>query len=93
MRLGTAIRIPDSSTRAGKETTQPGLPGRWSVWSAAAGGPGSYFVLPVDAEARATGIQRATVRVVEPKDEKARVSLLATEPGTKMPATRTARIA
>lgn len=89
MRAGTVISIPDASSRAsGKETIQPGLPGRWSVWSQADAGPGAHFLIPLDDTAKATGVRYATVRIVEPQGELPRISLLATQPAERMPKVR-----
>lgn len=92
MKSGAVIRIPDTvaSRAAGREVVQPGLPGRWSVWSAADAGPGAHFVVPADDAARATGVKFATVRINEPAGETARVLLLATDPAAAMPKTRRA---
>lgn len=85
MRAGTVISIPDASSRAsGKETIQPGLPGRWSVWSQADAGPGAHFLIPLDDTAKATGVRYATVRIVEPQGELPRILLLATQPADRM---------
>mgnify|MGYP003288815451 CR=1 FL=1 len=91
MRPGSVIRIPDAvaSRAAGRETMQPGLPGRWSIWSPSDAGPGAHFAVPLDDEARVLGVKYATVRITEPKGEDFRVQLLATEPASAMPATRT----
>lgn len=92
MNVGTIIRIPDAvaARRGDRVTTQPGLPGRWSIWSKAAGSPGSHFVVPADETAREVGVKYAVVRIIEPDGETARVQLTGTEPATSMPGTRTA---
>lgn len=93
MRAGATLSIPDAvSARQGeREYVQPGLPGTWSVWSAAGVSPGAHFVVPVDAVARATGVKWATVRITEPAGEDVRVQLLATDPPEKMPKERRVR--
>lgn len=91
MRAGVILSIPDAAaqTKGGRViATQPGLPGRWSVWSGAAGAPGSHFMVPADDEARATGIKFATVRITESPGERPKVRLDATEPPTAMPKLR-----
>lgn len=90
MKPGAVIRIPDAvaSRAGGKETIQPGIPGKWSVWSQAAGTPGAHFVVPADASASETGVKFATVRITEPQGEDARIQLIATEPNSAMPKTR-----
>jgi hypothetical protein len=47
----------------------PGLRGRWSVWSQAADGPATFFLIPLDDEARATGIKYAVVRALRMASE------------------------
>jgi hypothetical protein len=83
------ISIPDAvaSRAGGRETVQPGLPGRWSVWSQADVSPGAHFVVPWSEEAFRTGVRYATVKITEPQGETSRVQLLATFPGELMPAT------
>lgn len=90
MKAGSVIRIPETvaSRAAGREVSQPGLPGRWSVWSQADQGPGAHFVVPVDDAARSTGVKFATVRITEPAGEDARVLLMATDPANAMPKAR-----
>lgn len=92
MNPGSVVSIPDAvaSRAGGRETVQPGLPGRWSVWSQAAVSPGAHFVVPIDDQARETGIKFATIRVTSPRGETARIQLLATQPAEAMPNTRTA---
>lgn len=55
MKAGAVITIPDHKhkTRRGS-VTQPGLPGRWSIWSKADTAPGAHFAVPLDDRARAT---------------------------------------
>lgn len=91
MNPGSVIRIPDAvaSRAAGRETVQPGLPGRWSIWSQSADSPGAHFVVPIDESARETGIKFATVRIKQPRGETATVQLLATDPAKAMPKTKT----
>lgn len=92
MRAGAVIDIPDADAqvKGGRVVAvQPGLPGRWSIWSLAAGAPGSHFVVPCNDEARATGVKFATVRITEGKvGLKARIQLDATEPAEAMPKLR-----
>ena len=90
MKPGNVIRIPDAvaSRAGGKETIQPGLPGKWSIWSQAAGTPGAHFVVPADVDASVTKVKFATVRITEPQGESVRVQLLATEPASAMPKAR-----
>lgn len=59
----------------------PELPGSWSVWSPAPDQPGAVFVVPVDDEARATGIKYAVAKSIQ-KSAEARptVSLIRTDP-------------
>lgn len=92
MKAGSVIRIPDTvaSRAAGRELVQPGLPGRWSIWSQAGDGPGAHFVVPADEAARATGVKFATVRITEPAGETARILLKATDPASAMPKARRA---
>lgn len=92
MKAGSVIRIPDAgaSRAGGRELVQPGLPGRWSVWSQADAGPGTHFVVPASEDARATGVKFATVRITEPAGETARILLLATDPAGAMPKPRRA---
>lgn len=88
MKAGSVISITDAvaQTKGGRVVaTQPGLPGRWSIWSKAAGAPGSHFVVPCDEEARTTGIKFATVRISEKKGERPTVRLDATDPAAAMP--------
>ncbi|MBB3040990.1 hypothetical protein [Nocardioides soli] len=87
MKAGSVIRIPDAvaSRTAGREVIQPGLPGRWSIWSQAAGAPGAHFAVPIDAAARETGVKYATVRITKPQGETERVQLIATDPAVAMP--------
>lgn len=94
MKAGAAIRIPDAvvSRAAGREVTQPGLPGRWSMWSPADAGPGAWLAVPLDDEARESGVKWATVRVTEPPGERAQIVLLATAPGELLPRPRTVRV-
>lgn len=89
MKPGMIIRIPDAvaSRAGGKETVQPGLPGRWSIWSQAGGSPGAHFVVPSDSAAEATAIKYATVRITQPQGESARIQLIATDPPKAMPKT------
>ena len=91
MRSGAIIRIPDAvEARRGEKVVavQPGLPGRWSIWSQAAGTPGAHFAVPADDESRALGIKHVTVRIVEPQGETARIKLIDVEPATAMPKVR-----
>lgn len=92
MRPGSVIRIPETvaSQAGGRATMQPGLPGRWSIWSHSDAGPGTHFVVPADEESRATGVKYATVRITQPAGETARILLLGTEPSAAMPRTRRA---
>lgn len=92
MKPGSVIRIPDTvaSRAAGREVVQPGLPGRWSVWSQSSDGPGAHFVVPSDEVARETGVKFATVRITEPKSETARILLMSTDPANAMPKPRRA---
>lgn len=90
MNPGSVIRIPDAvaSRAGGRETVQPGLPGRWSIWSLSNEGPGAHFAVPADAEARALGVKVVTVRITQPQGETARIQLLGTDPATAMPKTK-----
>jgi len=49
----------------GSIQTPPDLPGKWSVWSKAADAPGAYFLVPLDDQARACGIQYAVVKAIQ----------------------------
>lgn len=97
MNPGTVIRIPDAvaSRAAGRETVQPGLPGRWTIWtiwSQSDAGPGAHFAIPLDDEAKGVGVKCATVRIKQPKGDSALVQLLATDPAAAMPKTKTSRV-
>lgn len=94
MKPGTHISIIDSPTRDkfGAPAVQPGLPGRWAVWSLHDDCPGAHTVVPSDEAARATGIRWAVVRIVQGKSAPdPSVSLRFTEPGDLMPAIRETR--
>lgn len=91
MRAGTHLTVPDTevSGQHGAKALQPGLPGRWSVWSGSADCPGAHFVVPADDTARATGIKHAVVRITEPKGQShPEVTLRSTEPQNLKPAVR-----
>ena len=92
MRPGRILTIPDTvaNTAGGRELVQPGLPGRWSVWSQSDVGPGAHFVVPADETARAVGVKFATVRITEPDGQTARILLLSTDPSSAMPQARRA---
>lgn len=87
MRSGAVVTIADHIIGAkGKRMRQPGLPGRWCVWSKVSGGPGWHAVTPADDDARATGATFATVRITFPHDVATPdVRLVACEPNTVMP--------
>lgn len=87
--IGSRITIPDAPAPKGQfgaERVQPGLPDHWSIWSKTDRCPGAHFAVPVDDDARATGVKYAVIRIVAPKDETTRITLLDTEPATAMPA-------
>jgi hypothetical protein len=91
MKAGTRITVPDAPTKNqyGTPAVQPGLPGRWTVWSGHDDCPGAHAVVPSDDEARATGIKWAVVRITQAKTASVPfVQLRRTEPAHLMPAVR-----
>lgn len=63
------------------DTTELGLPGTWAVWSQAADGPGAYFLIPSNDEARAFGVKYAVIRAVQKATEvDPSLSLIRTDP-------------
>ena len=59
----------------------PDLPGRWSSWSPAAEGPGAFFAVPADDEARATGVKYAVIRAIQKAtDARPTLTLIRTDP-------------
>lgn len=90
MRAGAAITIPGHILAGrgprGERMFQPGLPGRWVVWSQLDSGPGHHSVTPSDDVARATRVTWATVRIQFPKGAAhPDVQLIACEPHAAMP--------
>lgn len=91
MRAGAVITIPDAvAQKRGDEAvaTQPGLPGKWSIWSQSDIAPGAHFAVPADEAARRTGVKYATVKVTEPRGEGPRVQLIGCDPHSAMPEVR-----
>lgn len=92
MKNGSSITIPDHILAGrgprGERMRQPGLPGRWVIWSQVDTGPGHHAVTPADDDARATGAKWATVRITFAKDAAhPTVQLISTEPHAVMPNT------
>lgn len=87
MRAGAVITIPDHvDGPRGQRMRQPGLPGRWCIWSKLGSGPDHHAVTPVDDAARATGAKWACVRIKFAGDAATpEVRLVSTDPPLAMP--------